>query len=208
MSRALAREIYPGAADALDQFADLLAGEALSRGLIGPNEIPRLWERHIVNCALVEELIPEGSRIVDIGSGAGLPGLVLALVRPDLQVTLVDTQARRVKFLDEAIERLNLSSNCSATQARVPEYWGQSGTQVDFVVARGLAPLEQLIDWTWPALEKGAILLAIKGQGASREVQALRKSRGAWLAKCHVELVACGSTLLKPPTTVIRVSRR
>jgi 16S rRNA (guanine527-N7)-methyltransferase len=208
VSEALAREIYPEAFAGLDRFASLLATEGLTRGLLGPNELGRLWDRHILNCAQVEEVIPQGATVVDIGSGAGLPGLVLTLVRPDLDVTLVDTQARRVKFLAEAIDQLGLGSRCRADQGRVPEFWNSSGQEVPTtVVARALAPLGDLMTWVWPVIEKGAVLLAIKGQGAQLEVDEFLASGSALVSKCHVELLGCGSGQKGPSTTVIRAAR-
>lgn len=209
MSEALAREIYPEAFEGLDRFASLLATEGLTRGLLGPNELGRLWDRHILNCAQVEEAIPLGATVVDIGSGAGLPGLVLALVRPDVDVTLVDTQARRVKFLSEAIDQLGLGDRCRAEQGRVPEFWNEFDRGVPTsVVARALAPLGELVTWVWPVIEKGAVLLAIKGQGAQAEIDDFRASGSALVSKCHVELLGCGSGQLGPSTTVIRAVRR
>ena len=201
--------MYPEAYSGLDQYRELLATDGLTRGLIGPNEVPRLWERHILNCALISDAISKSARVVDIGAGAGLPGLVLAIVRPDLDVTLVDTQARRVKFLDEAIERLALGSRCRAVQGRVPAYWqGALSQPPAAVVARGLAPLGELIEWSWPAVQKGAVLLAIKGRGAQQEIEEFRGSGSTLVPMCHVELVEYGGAKFEPATTVIRVLHR
>lgn len=207
MSQTLAREIYPEASDRLEQYAQLLATDGLTRGLIGPNELERLWARHILNSALIEELVPQAAGVVDVGSGAGLPGLVLAIVRPDIKVSLVDNQARRVRFLTEAIDRLGLERQCRAEQGRVPDYWqAAAGSPPTVVVARGLAPFKQLIDWVWPTVQKGSILLAIKGQGAKAEIDAFRESGSPQVAKCHVELLECGVGQFDPVTTVIRAS--
>ncbi|MBM3723097.1 MAG: methyltransferase, partial [Actinobacteria bacterium] len=157
VTNALARDLYPAAYPQLEKFVHLLETDGVTRGLIGPNEGPRLWERHIVNCALVEALVPVNGSVVDMGSGAGLPGLVLALVRPDITVSLVDTQARRVRFLTEAIEQLGLESRCTGAQGRFPEAWGaQVSLKVGAVVARGLAPLTDLVGLAWPAVREGA----------------------------------------------------
>ena len=127
-------------------YADALAGDGVVRGLIGPREAPRLWERHLLNCALLTELIPPEASVLDIGSGAGLPGIVLAVARPDLTVVLVEPLARRTVFLSETVERLGLSRT-SVVRARAEECRELSGT-ADVVTARAVAPLDRLVGWT------------------------------------------------------------
>ena len=204
MTSSLARDLYPAAYPTLEELSELLETDGVARGLIGPNEGPRLWERHILNCAVVAELLPDSGSVVDMGSGAGLPGLVLAIVRPDLNVSLVDTQARRVRFLSEAIEQLGLQGQCNAVQGRFPVAWGaQVNPKVDAVVARGLAPLPELVGLAWPAIGAGAQLLAMKGQGAQGEIDQFLVERPETAKKCHVELKSVGPPGLEPKTVVV-----
>jgi len=208
VTNALARDLYPAAYPQLEKFVHLLETDGVTRGLIGPNEGPRLWERHIVNCALVEALVPVNGSVVDMGSGAGLPGLVLALVRPDITVSLVDTQARRVGFLAEAIEQLGLESRCTAVQGRFPEAWGaQVSRKVGAALARGLAPLTELVGLAWPAVSQGAQLLALKGQGAQAEIERFLVDRPDLAKKCHVELMFVGPAEVEPKAAVVCLRR-
>src|SRR5687768_5835947 len=143
------------------RYADLLATDGVVRGLIGPREAPRLWERHLLNCAVLEELIPEGASVCDIGSGAGLPGLVLAIARPDLRITLVEPLLRRTRFLDEAVEELGLQGQVEVVRGRAEEL---AGTRTfDVVTARAVAPLERLARWCLPLVGPGGELVAIEG---------------------------------------------
>jgi 16S rRNA (guanine527-N7)-methyltransferase len=151
------------------RFAALLAGPGVERGLIGPREAPRLWERHLLNCAGLATLIPEGATVADLGSGAGLPGLVLALVRPDCDVTLVEPLLRRTTFLTEAVEELGLS-NVEVVRGRAEELHGRA--EFDVVTARALAPLERLLGWAMPLVAPGGELLAMKGSSAAEEIAA------------------------------------
>src|SRR4051794_41568442 len=132
----------------LEQYAALLATEGVVRGLIGPREVPRLWDRHLVNCGLLAPLIPEGSRVADLGSGAGLPGLALALARPDLRVTLIEPMARRVAFLAEAVGILSLAERVWVVRGRAEDQTSAGG--FDVVTARAVAPLPRLLTWGLP----------------------------------------------------------
>ena len=120
-----------------EQFAELLATEGTLRGLIGPREVPRLWERHLVSCAVLGELVPTDATVCDIGSGAGLPGIVLAIARPDLTVTLVEPLLRRTTFLEEVAADLELSS-IEVIRGRADVLHGQR--QFDVVTSRAVAP--------------------------------------------------------------------
>lgn len=164
-----------GQLPALVAYAGLLAHVAVPRGLLGPAEVDRLWERHLFNCAWVAELIPRAARVADLGSGAGLPGVVLALVRPDLTVDLVDAQLRRVRFLTEVVDRLGLSG-VRVRQARAEEH--RPG-DYDVVTARALAPLDRLAGWSLPWLRPGGRLLALKGRRAADEVASGRQAISA-----------------------------
>lgn len=184
-----------------EAYAALLADEGVVRGLIGPREAPRLWERHLVNCALLGEAVPQGADVCDIGSGAGLPGLVLAIARPDLRLTLVEPLLRRTTFLTEVVERLALS-NVEVLRARAEELHGTR--EFGVVTSRAVAPLGRLLDWSMPLVRQGGVLVAMKGAAAPDEVTqaatALRR-HGAG----QVEVLTLGAGLIDPPTTVVRV---
>jgi 16S rRNA (guanine527-N7)-methyltransferase len=152
-------------------FADLLTREATVRGLIGPREVPRLWERHLLNCAALTELIPEGSSVCDIGSGAGLPGIVIAIRRPDIRVTLVEPLLRRTAFLDLAVSTMELH-NVTVRRGRAEEFHDDAATEggFDVVTSRAVAPLDRLARWSLPLVRQGGLLLAMKGSSAQDEL--------------------------------------
>ncbi|MGD9957192.1 MAG: 16S rRNA (guanine(527)-N(7))-methyltransferase RsmG [Candidatus Nanopelagicales bacterium] len=184
------------------QYAELLAGDGVVRGLIGPRETGRLWSRHVANCAVLEELVQPEASVADVGSGAGLPGLPLALVRPDLAVTLVEPLLRRATFLAEAVEALGLGGRVEVLRGRAEDVT----LSVDVVTARAVAPLDRLAGWTLPHARVGGVLLALKGEGAAEEVAssltALEKVGGG-----NAEVLTCGAGVVDPPTTVVRVVR-
>ncbi len=164
------RGVFPSSALAgVERYAALLATEGVTRGLIGPREVPRLWERHLANCALPARVIPEGARVADVGSGAGLPGLVLALVRPDLQVTLIEPLLRRTTFLHEAVEHLGLAQ-VRVERARAEAWHGRE--QFDVVTSRAVAPLGRLVEWCLPLASPTGVVLAMKGESVAEEVAA------------------------------------
>lgn len=185
--------------ETLERYAVLLATDGVTRGLIGPREVPRLWDRHLLNCALLAPLVPPGARLADLGSGAGLPGLVLAIVRPDLAVTLVEPMARRVTFLEEARQQLGLDS-VRVVRARA-EQWGD-GSRFDVVTARAVAPLATLLVWGMPLLAAGGQLLAMKGSSAAAEIEAARKELRRRGAEAEVVTSSVPGT---STTTVVRV---
>lgn len=150
-----------------EQYADLLATDGVVRGLIGPREVPRLWDRHLINCALLAELVPPGATVCDIGSGAGLPGLVLAIARPDLQITLVEPLLRRTTFLDEAVSTLGLTQ-VEVVRARADALHRQRRFAV--VTSRAVAPLERLLGWSMPLVEPDGALVAMKGSSIREEI--------------------------------------
>ena len=194
---------YPHAVSGLVVLHRLLATDAVTRGLIGPREVPRLWDRHLLNCAVVSELLgsdQEGvATLADVGSGAGLPGLVLALVRPGLTVTLIEPLARRAAFLTEAVEALELTDRVSVLRARAEDVHGLT---YRYVTARAVAPLDKLCGWALPLVADGGQFLAIKGLQAEQEVEAIRAS-GKPMPPTRV--VQCGEGLVSPLTTVVVV---
>jgi 16S rRNA (guanine527-N7)-methyltransferase len=193
--------VAPGRLSLLERYAGLLATEGVVRGLIGPREVPRLWDRHLVNCALLAPLVPAEASVVDLGSGAGLPGVVLAIARPDLRCTLVEPMARRVAFLEEVCEELALDS-VEVVRGRAEELAGR--VTFDVVTARALAPLPRLLGWSMPLLAEGGRMLAMKGSSAAEEIAAAAPELGRWRA--HAEVVT-SSVPGASVTTVVRVVR-
>lgn len=187
------------------RYAAMLAGSGVDRGLIGPREADRLWERHLLNSAVVGELLPPGYRVLDLGSGAGLPGIPLALARPDLTIVLLEPMQRRVEWLREVIAALGLDILVHRGRAEDPRVRAELGGN-DVVIARAVAPLARLAQWSLPLVPPGGRLLAVKGVSAEQEVArdaaAVRAAGGA-----AVEIVHCGATMVRPPTTVIVVRR-
>lgn len=164
---AAAVEVFGDRLALLERYAALLAGAGVERGLIGPRETPRLWERHLLNCAGLCELIAAGEVVADVGSGAGLPGLVLAALRPDVTFVLVEPMLRRATFLEEAVAELGLRT-VVVRRARAEEL--TRALAVDVVTARAVAPLDRLAGWTLPLLRPGGRLLALKGERADGEL--------------------------------------
>ncbi len=154
-----------------------LATDGVVRGLIGPREPARLWTRHVVNSAVIAELIEQGVRVVDIGSGAGLPGIPLAIARPDLRITLVEPLERRVRYLSEMIEALDLRL-CRVVRGRAEDVVSECG-DADVVTSRAVAPLHRLAGWSAPLTRVGGIVLAMKGQSAAEELDRDRSAVAA-----------------------------
>jgi 16S rRNA (guanine527-N7)-methyltransferase len=184
-----------------ERFAELLASDGVVRGLIGPRETPRLWSRHLLNCAVVGELVPDEASVADIGSGAGLPGLVLAIARPDLAVTLVEPLLRRTTFLEEAVVALGLD-NVAVVRARAEELHGDRS--FDVVTSRAVAPLPKLLRWSLPLTRPGGAVLAMKGSSAQEEIDATRTQLRA-LGAGPVSVHTVGAGVVDPPTIVVRV---
>lgn len=203
--RVTARAVFGDRYRLAERYAALLAGSGVIRGLIGPREADRLWERHLLNSAVLGELVPEGARVLDVGSGAGLPGIPLALARPDLAIVLLEPMARRAVWLREVVAALDLAVSVRRGRAEEPWVRDECGDN-DVVTARAVAPLGRLAGWSLPLVAPGGRLLAIKGASAEQEVArdtgAVRAAGGG-----VVEIVQCGATIVQPPTTVIVVSR-
>ena len=178
-----AASVFGGVLDKARRYAELLATDGVTRGLIGPRETGRLWDRHLLNCAVVAELVPEYGRMVDIGSGAGLPGIVLAMLRPSLEVTLLEPLLRRAVFLEECVAELGLA-NATVLRARAEDKEAAQ-LRADIATARAVAPLGRLAGWAAGLLRPGGQLLAIKGQSADEELAAARSgSFPPWRAEC------------------------
>jgi 16S rRNA (guanine527-N7)-methyltransferase len=204
---AVVSERFPEQAGSLVRYAGWLADAGTVRGLIGPREVPRLWERHLLNSIALAELLPLGARIVDIGTGAGLPGVALAIVRPDLRVDLVESLLRRTTFLSEVVADLDLADRVRVVRGRAEEapVRDQVGG-ADYVTARAVAPLDKLVDLGFPLLARGGSLLAMKGASAEEELA----SHAAFLRRARAEVrgvIECGVGLVTPPTRVIHLTR-
>jgi 16S rRNA (guanine527-N7)-methyltransferase len=191
---------WPDAAEQLEAYAVLLASEGVERGLIGPREVPRLWERHVMNCAVLADLIPHQTTLCDVGTGAGLPGMVLAVVRPDLQVTLLEPLLRRTKFLEETATALHLN-NVEVVRGRAEEVQ----RSFDVVTARAVAPLDRLLRSSYHLVRPHGQLLAMKGDSAATEIDRARTLLGRLGAEAW-DVVVVGTGWVDPPATVVRVT--
>jgi 16S rRNA (guanine527-N7)-methyltransferase len=182
----LIERYFPERLDEIAAYTHFLTTAGIERGLIGPREGERIWERHIFNCLPVTQLLPQGASLFDIGSGAGLPGIVIALARPDLSVTLIEPLERRVSFLTEAVEGLNLQiNNIEVIRGRAQDV----KKSADFVTARAVAPLEKLKKMSWHMVKTGGSLLAMKGESALSEMEGVK---GATLHEITLEGIELG----------------
>lgn len=204
----VAERFSPSAAALLARYAEWLADAGTVRGLLGPREVPRLWDRHLLNSAALAELLPEGTRLVDIGTGAGLPGLAVACVRPDVRVDLVESLQRRTDFLTEVVSDLRLDDRVRVIRGRAEDkaVVAQVGS-APFVTARAVASLEKLVRWAFPLLAPGGALLALKGTSAEEE---LREAAAVIRAKTSRQprVLECGVGMVDPPTRVVELVRR
>lgn len=189
------------------RYAQLLVTDGIEHGLVGPREADRIWDRHLLNCAVVAELIPESARVVDVGSGAGLPGLVLACARADLRLQLVEPLERRVRFLDHAVGLLGLASQVEVIRGRADDRLVlKRSAGAEFVTSRAVAPLDRLARWCRPLLAPGGRLLAMKGERAAVEIEAHR-SELARIGLPVQELALCGRGALDDPARVVVLER-
>jgi len=185
----LIAKYFPGQEGAIAAFADFLVGAGIERGLIGPREGERIWDRHIFNCLPVTQLIPVGASLFDIGSGAGLPGVVIALARPDLQVTLIEPLERRVEFLNEVVAAIpELPFPIQVLRGRAQDI----KKSADFVTARAVAPLEKLKKMSWHMVKTGGSLLAMKGESAAAEMVGVK---GAELHEIKLDGIELGRVI-------------
>ena len=198
---------------AAERYVGRLADDGVTRGLIGPREVARLWERHVLNSAAVAEAVPSGARVVDVGSGAGLPGIPLGLARPDLTITLVEPMARRVEFLEEAVAELAEDPSAGADRWRVVRGRAEDRAvlaavgAVDVVTARAVAPLPRLVTWCRGLLRPGAQLVAMVGARALDELPQMLPELGA-AGMRDVRSRAVGADLGDAATTVVVMTRR
>jgi len=188
-----------------ERYVARLAGDGVTRGLIGPREVSRLWERHVLNSAAVAEAVPPGARVVDVGSGAGLPGVPLGLARPDVRLALVEPMARRVQFLEEVVAELDVPWRVVRGRAEERSVRSAVGP-VDIVTARAVAGLPRLVSWCRGLLRPGAQLVAMVGSRAVEELPALRPElEAAGMRDVHTRAV--GAELGEAATTVVVMTR-
>ncbi|WP_270887080.1 16S rRNA (guanine(527)-N(7))-methyltransferase RsmG [Pedococcus sp. 5OH_020] len=182
-------------------FADILADTGVAHGLVGPREVPILWERHLLNCAVVHEAFPEGVEVADVGSGAGLPGLALAIARPDLHLHLIEPMLRRTTWLSTTIAALQLP-NCTVHRGRAEEFDGV--LSVPYATARAVARIDKLARWSFPLLSQGGTLVALKGSRAAEELAADEKTLRK-LGMVHSSVVEYGAGVLETPTVTLQL---
>ncbi|MFP7365354.1 16S rRNA (guanine(527)-N(7))-methyltransferase RsmG [Corynebacterium callunae] len=201
-----AAELFGDNLDKAIAYHESLASDGSIRGFIGPREVPRLWDRHILNCGVIGEAMDEGISVADIGSGAGLPGIPLAIARPDLKITLIEPLLKRSVYLNEVKEALGLD-NVTVIRGRAEEkaVRKQVGL-VDVVTSRAVAPLGKLAGWSLPLTKIGGRMIAMKGSSVAEEIERdakeIRKAGGADVAVFEV-----GAALLSEPTTLISIRR-
>lgn len=196
-----AREVFGEEFESAKRYVDILIDRGICQGILGPREAERVWQRHILNSAAVAGLIAPQVTLGDIGSGGGLPGIPIALARPDLRITLIEAKLRRSVFLERVIEELRLGDRVRVTRVRVEEL----DDVFDCMTARAVAPLSQLVQWALPRLHAGGELLALKGEGATDEIaEARRAHRGASVTFEDLEVAAHPAS---DPTHVVRVRR-
>ncbi|MEO5779144.1 16S rRNA (guanine(527)-N(7))-methyltransferase RsmG [Arthrobacter sp. PAMC25284] len=196
-----AETIFGDRLDLAKRYVEHLATSGTERGLIGPREIPRLWSRHVLNCAVIENQIAHGSHVADVGSGAGLPGLCLAIARSDLELTLIEPLERRVIWLQEVVDDLGLT-NVTIMRTRAELAVGM--VDADVVTARAVSAMTNLAGLTIPLLAGKGEVVAIKGRSAGEEIakaaKVIRKLGGV-----STSVVLVGEDLLEEPTTVVRI---
>lgn len=153
------------------KYHDSLATDGSTRGFIGPREVPRLWERHLINCAVVAEVMPQNATLIDVGSGAGLPGIPLAIARPDLTITLIEPLLKRSTYLSEVVDLLSLD-NVTVIRGRAEEGPVKKAVKgADIVTSRAVAPLGKLAKWSLPLVRKGGEMIALKGSSVHEELE-------------------------------------
>lgn len=170
MTNRVARTVFTDDFETISQYVDILANRGIDWGLLGPREADRLWDRHVLNSVALADLIPEGSAVADVGSGAGLPGIPLAVLRPDLHVALIEPLLRRYDFLTQAVEELDLADRVAVHRDRAEDHEGR----YDVVTSRALAPLPRLVRWCRPLVARGGAIVALKGASAGDEIVTMK----------------------------------
>jgi 16S rRNA (guanine527-N7)-methyltransferase len=193
----IAREVYGAEFSAINRYVDILRSTAVECGLLGPREAERLWDRHILNSAALSELIPADNAVADVGSGAGLPGIPLAILRPDLRVTLIEPLLRRSTFLTQTVEELQISDRVEVVRSRAEDH----RQTYHIVVARALAPLDRLIGWCNPLRAPDGVILALKGASAADEIAAAGRQLQA--ARLQAEVLKVRAHPDVEPATVV-----
>lgn len=200
-----AAEVFGDRLETAERYAAILAGAGVEWGLIGPREVDRLWDRHILNSSALGELLAPDERVADIGSGAGLPGIPLALARPDVHVTLIEPLLRRSEFLCEAVDELGLDIAVVRGRAEDADVRKSVG-ELDVVTSRAVASLDKLTRWSMPLLRVDGRMLALKGERAEAEIEEHRRVMAS-LGAVDARVVKCGVNYLNPPVTVVAVRR-
>lgn len=201
-----AEQLFGTGSTAIKQYVDMLTSRGIDWGVIGPREGSRIWERHVLNSVSIADLIGDGETVADIGSGAGLPGIPLAILRPDLRITLVEPLLRRWRFLELAVEELGISARVDVVRARAEDLTGADQPRYTTVTSRALAPLAKVVLWCRPLMAPGGQIVAIKGRSAEDEVA---RDRGD-LARMGVAatVVPCSSAGSAELTYAVVVRRR
>ena len=202
MTAAVVEQIFGGATGQISRYVDILRTDGVVRGLIGPREADRIWDRHIVNSVAVAGLVPGGAMVVDVGSGAGLPGIPLAVLRPDLRITLLEPLLRRVNFLNEVVDALGLTDRVTVVRGRAEDHHERYAV----VLARAVAPLVQLVPWCAPLRSPTGTILALKGRSAAAELSAAQPA----LARTGLvaEVLTVRAHPDAEPATVVRLTPR
>lgn len=200
-----AAEVFGERLETAERYAAILAGAGVEWGLIGPREVDRLWDRHILNSSALGEILASEERIADIGSGAGLPGIPLALARADVHVTLIEPLLRRSEFLREVVDELGLDVTVVRGRAEDSDVRTSVG-EMDVVTSRAVASLDKLTRWSMPLLRVDGRMLALKGERAEAEIEEHRRVMAS-LGAVDARVVKCGVNYLNPPVTVVAVRR-
>ncbi|MBC3194528.1 16S rRNA (guanine(527)-N(7))-methyltransferase RsmG [Pseudonocardia sp. C8] len=201
----VARKVFGERTEPAARYVEHLATSGIERGLIGPRERDRLWDRHVLNCAVLAEVVPPDAKVVDVGSGAGLPGIPLALARPDLRIVLIEPLARRVDWLDEVLDDLALDVTVERGRAEEPAVL-RRWEGADVVTARAVGPLARLAGLCLPLLRPGGAMLVLKGASAPDEIArdaAAVRTLGGGEARIH----EVGAGVVEPLTTVVEIPR-
>lgn len=204
IERRAAEKLFAEQLPATQRYVEHLCTTGITHGLLGPREVPRMWSRHVLNSAVLGPELPSGATVADVGSGAGLPGIALALARPDVEFILIEPMERRVDWLDAVIRNLSLS-NVRVIRARAEE--ASDEVMAEVVTARAVSALKKLIPMTVPLMADDGELMLLKGRSAAEEIKAAAKQiKKARLGEPRVELL--GESLLDEATTVVRAQRR